>query len=321
LYRLARNFPFGNAAGTWQPSIGSVRALSAAAIVLVFIGDCVTPADYVVGIFYLLAMAVAAHARSRTWLSGVGIAALALTLLAAVVGAAPLPGTPPGTMWANRGLTIVALLGLLLILHRTLSMQAKQEQLRHEVDHRAKNILAAVSALLHLVPRNDAARFAAMVEERVHAMARVHSLLAEERWEGADLRSLAQRELAPYAGPPSDRTRLDGPAVRLDAVVAQPLGLVLHELAANAARHGALSVPAGRLSLRWHVDPATTDLLLEWTEMDGPPVERPPERRGFGTRLMAGLARQIGGGMENSWHPTGLHCLIRVPRRNQGQAR
>jgi two-component sensor histidine kinase len=293
----------------------SMRALSVIMVAIVFAGDYVTPADYDIGVFYITAIVFATRAQSRIWLAGVGITAAVLTMLAGYFGAPPLPGASVWAIWANRVLIVLALLSIWLVLDRIVQFQLREVFLRKEVDHRAKNILAAVNALLHLVPRDDPARFAAMVEERVHAMARIHSLLAEKRWEGADLRLLVQRELVPYIDA-ADRMRLDGPPVHLQATIAQPLGMVLHELAINAARHGAFSVPEGQISLRWRVNPETSDLLLEWVETRGPAVERLPERRGFGTKLLGGLVKQLDGSMERTWQLTGLHCVIRVPSKS-----
>lgn len=308
-----------SAAALQRASLLRARPLSACVTLLVFCLDYMTPADFAVGIFHLIAMALVAETRSRRWLAGIGIAAVGLTILAGQIGAPPLPGSSIDTVWINRGLTVLALLGLLLVLDSALVTHAREALLRREVDHRAKNVLAVVAALLRLVPRNQPDVFARMVEERVQAIARVHSLLAEAKWEGADLRALVQRELAPYASL-QERTRLDGPAVQINATVAQPLGMFLHELATNSAKHGAFSVPTGSLHLRWQVDPSTLDLLLEWQELGGPPIEHPPERRGFGTRLMTGLMKQIGGSMEHGWHLNGLRCRIRVPHDSLARA-
>lgn len=295
-----------------RPSPQQARLFSAGATLLVFCLDYLVAADFIVGVFYLVAMALAAETRSRRWLAGIGGAAVALTILAGLLGAPPLPHSCVGTVWTNRGLTVLALCGLLLVLDSAVAARAREVLLRREVDHRAKNVLAVVTALLRVMPRDPPQLFARMVEERVQAIARVHSLLAEAHWRGADLRMLAQREVAPYAGPQS-RTRLDGPAVQVNATIAQPLGMFLHELATNAAKHGAFSVPMGSLCLRWWVDPVSQELLLEWQELGGPPIAQAPERRGFGTRLMAGLMKQIGGSMEHAWPSSGLHCRIRLP--------
>ena len=304
--------------GFHQPALANLGAAhwsSVLAAVIVFVGDCLTPADFVVGVFYLNAMLLAAQTRSRPWLAGIALASAVLTILAAMLGAPPLLGTAASTVAINRTLTVLALRGLLLVLDQMMRFQVREDLLRRGVDHRAEDILAAVNALLRLVPRDDPPEFAGLVEDRVHAMARVHSLLANARWEGADLRTLMQSELAPFAGL-ANRIHYQGPPVRLKTTVAQPLGMVLHELATNSAKHGAFCEPTGRLTLGWRIDVATAELVLEWTEMGGPAIPRPPERRGFGTRLMAGMVRQVGGTLEPAWPLTGLHCLIRLPGRS-----
>ncbi len=189
--------------------------------------------------------------------------------------------------------------------------EARRALLAREVDHRARNLLAVVQSLLRLTPREDAARFAAAVEGRVAALARAHGLLADSGWTGTGLRAIAEREMA---GAPPDAVTLDGPALTLAAAAVQPLALVLHELAANAARHGALSVPGGRVALRWWREPEAGRVRLLWLEEGGPPVAAPPARRGFGARLIEAQVRgQLGGTAVLGWEPTGLRCAIALP--------
>jgi PAS domain S-box-containing protein len=186
--------------------------------------------------------------------------------------------------------------------------------LAREVDHRAKNVLAVVQALLALTPTGseDARRFAEAVGSRVTAMARAHALLARERWVGAELRTLVEEELAPYAAERPDAIRLDGPGLRLPARLAQPLSLVLHELATNAAKYGALSLPTGQLVVTWRTSPA--GLLLDWHETGGPALAGAPAQLGFGSRLVARTLRhQLQGHAEFLWHATGLQCLLTLP--------
>ena len=199
---------------------------------------------------------------------------------------------------------------------------AAEEQrllLTREVDHRAKNTLAVVQALLVLTPTEGEAarRFAEAMGSRVAAMARAHTLLARERWVGAELRTLVQQELAPYVAERPQSVLLKGPALRLPAALAQPLSLVLHELATNAAKYGALSLPSGRVAVVWSIlDEA---LELRWQETDGPPLVGPPPRTGFGSRLVdRTLRHQLRGTARFEWLPEGLLCVLTLPLPGQG---
>jgi PAS domain S-box-containing protein len=197
--------------------------------------------------------------------------------------------------------------------------QRRQALLAREVDHRAKNALSVVQSVLRLTPHDEPKAYAAAVEGRVAALARVHSLLAEEGWSGADLRAVAERELAPYAGLTGQGAvvSLEGPAVPLAATAVQPLAMVLHELATNAAKHGALSVPGATVEIRWHASRRAGEdrmLRLTWAETGGPPLDGAPRRRGFGSRIIEATVRsQLGGSVERRWEPTGLVCEIVVP--------
>lgn len=183
--------------------------------------------------------------------------------------------------------------------------------LMREVDHRAKNALAVALSLVRLAPRDvPPAQFAAAVEGRIAAMARAHALLAKEAWSGADFRAVAEAELAAYAG----QVELAGPPARLAAEAVQPVGMLLHEVATNAAKHGALSTAAGRVSLTWEFTAVDGGLQLSWTEFSGPAVSGAPQRRGFGSRLVVQLAeRQLGGRIAFRWLPAGLSIALALP--------
>jgi two-component sensor histidine kinase/CheY-like chemotaxis protein len=185
-----------------------------------------------------------------------------------------------------------------------------------EVDHRAKNTMAVVCSLLQLSPRDaPPAVFVGALESRIAAMARAHSLLARGCWAGADLRELVTEELASYADAVAKgraRIRISGPPVQLATDAVQPLSIVLHELATNAAKHGALSTPDGSLELTWAIEPEG-GLRLAWTERGGPPVMAPPTRRGFGSKLIQAAARhQLSGKIELAWELEGLRCKLQV---------
>ncbi|MBZ8132091.1 hypothetical protein CLD20_02265 [Afifella sp. IM 167] len=167
--------------------------------------------------------------------------------------------------------------------------QARQELLIRELHHRVKNTLAIVQAIAGLTARSvegvDA--FNAAFSGRLASLASTHTLLTEWSWERAPLRGLLQAQLEPYA---SDYT-LEGPELELTATQAVPIGMAVHELATNAAKYGALSTPDGRLTVRWHLNAPAEEgkpqtLVFEWQERGGPPVS-PPQRKGFGSRLLA----------------------------------
>jgi two-component sensor histidine kinase len=183
--------------------------------------------------------------------------------------------------------------------------------LAREVDHRSKNALAVVQAALRLTPRSDAGAYAAAVEGRVAALARAQTLLAADRWSGAELRGLIEGELAAFLGA-GQRVELDGPRVTLPTGVTQAIAMAVHELATNAVKHGALSVPGGRVAVSWQLRDEA--LQLRWQEAGGPPLHGPPARRGFGSRVLEGTVRgQLGGSVSLDWLPEGLACRLVVP--------
>jgi PAS domain S-box-containing protein len=194
--------------------------------------------------------------------------------------------------------------------------EERRALLSREVDHRAKNALAVVQATLRLTRGVDLPGYMRAVEGRVAALARAHTLLAEEGWTGADLRALLEGELAPFTQG-GGGVVLDGPDVALPASAAQPLAMAVHELATNAVKYGCLSVPDGRLTVGWHVDRLADGLLLlrlRWAETCGPPIRGRPKRRGFGGRVLDGTVRvQLGGRVAMSWDAPGLVCELDVP--------
>jgi PAS domain S-box-containing protein len=189
--------------------------------------------------------------------------------------------------------------------------EERQLLLAREVDHRAKNALAVVHAIVSLTRADNIKQFVAAVEGRIQALARAHSLLSESRWRGADIAELIREELAPYRAPNSDRVRVSESNLSLEPSAAQALALALHELATNAAKYGALSTPYGRVQVDWALRGAT--LELRWTESGGPPVEETAPG-GFGIRVItAGVESQLGGTVEFDWRRDGLRCAICIP--------
>ena len=197
--------------------------------------------------------------------------------------------------------------------------EARQAFLAREVDHRAKNVLAVVRSVLKLTPKGDPEAYARAVEGRVAALARAHALLAEGAWAGTGLRVLAERELAPYTGDDlaydgGAVAVLEGPPVPLGAVAVQPLAIVLHELATNAAKYGALSSPGGRVRLSWWTVEDAGLLRMRWAESGGPLVAGPPNRRGFGSKAIDATVRaQLGGRAAFTWSPSGVRVDLDLP--------
>jgi two-component sensor histidine kinase len=197
------------------------------------------------------------------------------------------------------------------ITSRTLSEQRLQ-LLASEVDHRAKNMLAAIQAVIHLTQAGSVPEFKRAIDGRVSALSRAHTLLSSGQWVGADLRRIVQDELAPHSADEAMRVSADGPPLTLPPQVAQSLAMIVHELATNAARHGAIGQPQGRIDLRWWGAPGDR-LLLRWTESGCVGVQ-PPSRKGFGIGIIEGTVRQqLGGTLEMDWRQDGLRCEIELP--------
>jgi two-component system, chemotaxis family, CheB/CheR fusion protein len=185
--------------------------------------------------------------------------------------------------------------------------------LTRELNHRVKNILATVAAIIQQSKTERAAEeYAEALRGRIEALARAHELLSTSRWEGVDLRSLFETELAPWASEDGKNVRLEGCDVILTAPAAQSLAMAIHELATNAAKYGALSQPSGRVDVSWRSDTgAGTRLLrIEWHESGGPPVES-PGRKGFGSLMLNTIVpHELGGRVDLDYGKGGLVCRL-----------
>lgn len=194
-------------------------------------------------------------------------------------------------------------------------MERQRQLLLGELDHRARNLLGVVQAALRLIPKEDAQSYARAVEARVAALSRAHTLLAGNRWMGADLRAVLAGELSGFlTDGAAPRAELDGPRVMLSASATQALSMAVHELATNATKHGALSRAEGRLRITWRIAPDRGLLHLRWVESGGPAIVAPPARSSFGSRVLAStIRRQLGGQISLSWETGGLVCEIAIP--------
>lgn len=191
--------------------------------------------------------------------------------------------------------------------------QERLQLLAREVDHRANNLLTVVQGVIALTEGEDAQTVKATITGRVQALAHAHKLLSSSRWEGAELLSLVREELLPYDPSPEGRTSTRGERVTLTPPEAQAVAMVLHELATNAAKYGALSVPSGRVSVAWTVE-ADGTLDLSWSESGGPRVAQ-PKRRGFGLTIIGRALSSIPGAESRiEWRKDGVACAVRIPR-------
>jgi two-component sensor histidine kinase len=199
---------------------------------------------------------------------------------------------------------------------RRRALEAQRDLLVRELHHRVKNLLTTAQSLATLSARSaqDPRSFAAQFGARLRALARTHTLLLEEPGGTLDLAALLAEVVAPYRLG-LGRITLAGPSLRLPEEVAVPIGMVLHELATNAAKYGALSVPQGRLAIDWRVEEAPRRLVLDWAERGGPRVA-PPEQEGFGSQLLRrALSGSPGGEVTLDWPPQGLAARIVVGLR------
>ena len=190
-----------------------------------------------------------------------------------------------------------------------------EERLRllaREVDHRANNLLTVVQGLVLLDGSPDVETLRASLMGRISALGHAHRLLSEGRWEGASLPRLIREELAPYVERDRVQVKDCGDDVLLSPTVAQSVAMALHELATNASKYGALSVPAGSVQL-WCMRTAPDRMSLVWMETGGPPVA-PPSRSGVGLSVISrAIATMPGGASRLEWLPAGLRCEIEFP--------
>ena len=171
--------------------------------------------------------------------------------------------------------------------------------------------MATVLATVRLSQSDTSDGLKQLIEGRIDALAKVHTLFVESRWAGAELRRLATQELLAYSGENAARVRIDGPAIMLEPSMAQAAAISLHELATNAAKYGSLSAAGGHVEISWTVT-AERRLCLRWIESGGP-TATPPTHRGFGTRIMENMIGQLRGEVRFDWRDQGLACEIALP--------
>lgn len=225
-------------------------------------------------------------------------------------------------LWRNLAITS-AIGGLLLLIGLAFAVRMAttiargemlQDLLVEELNHRVKNTLAILQSIAAQTFRSASRPEREKFEGRLRALAEAHNLLSTEKWQGSDLQDVIGRVLQPYAIADTGRVKMFGPKVPLAPRLAVVLSMILHEIATNAAKYGALSNDSGTVTLDWEIveEDARRKLRLIWTEAGGPPVTAPVQR-GFGSRLIERSARdQLGGEATVDFLPHGVVYSISV---------
>lgn len=214
---------------------------------------------------------------------------------------------------------IIRWIGTCTDIHDAKQFASRNEILSRELSHRIKNIFAVISGLIGLSARNDPAQkaFARTLQERVAALGRAHEFVRPHSNHSTPralpelLHGVLREILSPYPALSDGRIDISGDDVPVDDRGATPLALLVHELATNACKYGALSSPEGQVQVSTRVD---GDMLeLGWEESGGPPVEGPPEKTGFGTTLSElSVVQQLGGRIDREWRKSGLRVIVRI---------
>jgi PAS domain S-box-containing protein len=213
---------------------------------------------------------------------------------------------------------IVGIIGSKVDITQLKEQEARIRMLLREVTHRSKNLLSVVQG----IARQSAANSGSIDEliegfsARLQALAQSHDLLVQSNWAGASMSELVSSQLGHYAELIGSRIEVGGPPLHVGADGAQHIGMALHELATNAAKYGALSVPEGRVRVSWWVCSDATGAkrcTLDWHEQGGPPVE-PPARPGFGLVVLKRVTGSaVGGTVQLDFGPDGLHWTLDFP--------
>jgi two-component sensor histidine kinase len=192
--------------------------------------------------------------------------------------------------------------------------EERERLLVREMNHRVKNVLTVVDAIAHRTAAENPEDFAERFSERIRALSANQDLLFRNERKGVDVEDLVRAQLAHFADLIGSRIIVDGPKLRFNTVGAQTVGLVIHELATNAGKYGALSTDRGRVDICWAVEGET--FTIGWTERGGPHVSA-PKRRGFGTTVTKIMAeRSVSGAVDLDHAPSGLTWRLTCPAAN-----
>ncbi|WBO23857.1 PAS domain-containing protein [Sphingomonas abietis] len=219
-----------------------------------------------------------------------------------------------GEMMMHSDGTPLAITGYSADITRRKFAEEQRGVLADELTHRVKNTLATVGAIVGQTLRNATSIADAdeIIAGRIASLATAHELLVRDEMEGASIDDLVSRVLAPFADRDGKLFSIEGPDVRLSPAITLALSMAVHELATNAAKYGALSVAGGHVEIRWALVDGTAchRFTFSWIESGGPPV-RPPERTGFGTRMIERvLAQHVKGKAEIAYRPQGVQFCV-----------
>jgi PAS domain S-box-containing protein len=210
---------------------------------------------------------------------------------------------------------LVRLKGLTLDVTARKRFEDQQSLLIAELDHHVKNLLARVAAVAKGMREDSGSldEYIQAFDRRIRSMAGAHALLSQSRWDGVDLAELVRRQLAPNGT--DANTTIGGPNITLPVAATQVLAMVLHELATNAAKYGALSTPHGRVEVNWNRRPEedAANLSIAWREVGGPAVAASPDCR-YGVSIIRDLIpRELGGSVDLAFASSGVCCNIEIP--------
>lgn len=196
-------------------------------------------------------------------------------------------------------------------------LNSQNELLAKELAHRVRNLFGVVLSLVGLAARRPGTTedVIADISGRIHALGRAHSVAMVPAANEVPLESLLKNLCEPYLQPGTTRISLDGPAVVVPARMVSPLALVVHELATNAAKYGAFSVPDGTVALSWTAPQPDQLLVIEWRELGGPaptPEQPGTAAGGFGTRMTLAAVKQIGGTLDREWPASGAVVRLSI---------
>jgi PAS domain S-box-containing protein len=214
----------------------------------------------------------------------------------------------------GQGPRAVSVVGTVADITERKAREEKELLLMREINHRAKNMLSVVDAIARQTATISPEDFVDRFSKRIQALSASQDLLVRNEWNGVEIEDLVRAQLAPFADLIGFRIAASGPKLRLKAASAQAIGLVLHELATNAGKYGALSTGRGRVNVCWGIEGNT--FTMSWVESDGPSVSA-PARRGFGTMVIEAMAEHsVDGTVSLDYAPSGVTWRVICPAAN-----